>query len=203
MSHTIEFTLDGEPETTTEHQLTPDAILRDFGQKDPTTHYLVELRGHHKESYQAKGDIPIHLHPHAKFVSVFTGATPVSDARGVGLGAFVAGLEVMGYGVTVHDTAARRVSIDYEVETGKEAGKMFKLGFEVPADFPLTPPGGPHVSPRLHAHRQSGGHPQANIHDSAFGADWQYWSRPFPDWNSSKKSVATYMTHIWRLWDTQ
>lgn len=62
--------------------------------------------------------------------------------------------------------------------------KTFRLGFVVGNDFPLTPPSGPHVRARMHPiHPQSDlGHPRGGIHQSEFGSDWQYWSRPFPIW---------------------
>ena len=37
----------------------------------------------------------------------------------------------------------------------------------------------------------------------ALGGEWQYWSRPIQDWGAGKKTVAIYMSHIWRLWDSQ
>jgi hypothetical protein len=42
-----------------------------------------------------------------------------------------------------------RVSFDYDVSAGRFKGKRVKLGFEVPVNFPITPPPGPHVSPRI------------------------------------------------------
>jgi hypothetical protein len=44
---------------------------------------------------------------------------------------------------------------------------------------------------------------QAAPFQQALADAWQYWSRPFTDWANSKKTVATYMSHIWRLWDSQ
>lgn len=73
----IEYTVDGERQTTTEEQLTPTQILRNAG-IDPATCYLVEIRGHHQESYQDKPEVAIHMHPQLKFISVCTGPTPVS-----------------------------------------------------------------------------------------------------------------------------
>ncbi len=75
---TFQFTVDDEPFSTHEHILTPTQILQIAG-IDPATHYLVEIRGNHQESYKDKPNEPIHMHQHAKFVSVFTGSTPVSQ----------------------------------------------------------------------------------------------------------------------------
>lgn len=74
---TFDYTVDGEPEQTTEHQLTPNQILRNAG-FDPANHYLVEIVGATKESFQGKGDDPIHMHENMQFISVYTGPTPVS-----------------------------------------------------------------------------------------------------------------------------
>jgi hypothetical protein len=38
----------------------------------------------------------------------------------------------------------------------------------------------------------------------ALGGQWQYWSRPpGPEWQAGKKTVAAYMSHVWRLWGSQ
>jgi hypothetical protein len=95
-----------------------------------------------------------------------------------------------------HDQVAAdgdRVTLPYEVPIGRHAERIIRLGFAVPADFPLTPPGGPHVSPRL-------GHAAGAVHASpAFGSDWEYWSRPFQGWPSTDRTVRTYMAHVRRV----
>lgn len=73
----FDYTVDDEPQTTTEHTLTPTAILRNAG-IDPATHYLVEIVGNTQKSYKDTPNEPIHMHEHMKFVSVFTGSTAVS-----------------------------------------------------------------------------------------------------------------------------
>lgn len=74
---TFQYTVDDEPQSTFEHNLTPRQILQN-ARIDPATHYLVEIKGQHKESYQNKMDEFIHMHEHMKFVSVYIGPTPVS-----------------------------------------------------------------------------------------------------------------------------
>ncbi len=80
----FEYTVDDEPQSTDQHTLTPNQILTRAG-IDPATHYLVEIVGNTQRSYQGKPDVPIHMHQHMKFVSVFTGPTPVSEdgTRGI------------------------------------------------------------------------------------------------------------------------
>jgi hypothetical protein len=74
----IDYTVDGEPQQTTERTLTPRQILSSAG-IDPQTHYLVEVRSEHDHvSYEGRPDEPIHVHPNQRFVSVSTGPTPVS-----------------------------------------------------------------------------------------------------------------------------
>jgi hypothetical protein len=75
--HTFNYTVDNEPQSTTAHELTPTQILADAG-IDPASHYLVQIEGNHKESYQNTPNIEIHMHEHMKFISVSTGPTPVS-----------------------------------------------------------------------------------------------------------------------------
>lgn len=74
---TFHYTVDGEPQSTTEHTLTPVGILTQAG-IDPSTHYLVELRGNNQISYRDEPDKVIHMHEHMKFISISTEPTPVS-----------------------------------------------------------------------------------------------------------------------------
>jgi hypothetical protein len=73
----ITYTVDGEPQTTNERELTPVQILSNAG-IDAATHYLVQIEGQHKISYQNNPQTEIHMHEHMKFISVSTGPTPVS-----------------------------------------------------------------------------------------------------------------------------
>lgn len=75
--HLIHYTVDGEPQETTSHELTPRQIIKNAG-LNPDERYLVEVKGHHQESLKDKMDVPIHMHEHQKFVTVFTGPVPVS-----------------------------------------------------------------------------------------------------------------------------
>lgn len=71
------YTLDDEPYTTSEHVLTPRQILAKAGLSSDN-YYLVQIKGHEQESYRDKLDQEIHMHNHMKFISIFTGETPVS-----------------------------------------------------------------------------------------------------------------------------
>ena len=123
---------------------------------------------------------------------------------------FMDGLRSVGFQPVKLPDRSDSVVFDYVVESGKFTGKAVRLGFIVPPDFPNTPPTGPHVSPHIHAPCPGGAHPTGGIHhqptfpfQASVGGQWQYWSRPFPGWAEERKTVAVYMSHIWRLWDTQ
>lgn len=74
---TFDYIVDDEPQSTTSHELTANQILSNAG-IDPSNHYLVEIRGKERVSYQDKGNTEIHMHEHMKFVSVSIAPTPVS-----------------------------------------------------------------------------------------------------------------------------
>jgi hypothetical protein len=127
-----------------------------------------------------------------------------------GVEMFLGGLRGLGYAPTTLPKNPDHVLIDYEVESGKFAGTKLKLGFVVPADFPVNPPSGIHVSSLIHPTQSGGAHPTGGVHrdqalpfQQALSGQWQYWSRPPADWAVSKKTVAAYMSHVWRLWDSQ
>jgi hypothetical protein len=75
--HRITFTVDGEEHVTSEKELTPNQIMAIAG-IDAGSHYLVEIRGRHRESFEDRGDELIRLKDGMKFISVATGPTPVS-----------------------------------------------------------------------------------------------------------------------------
>ena len=96
----------------------------------------------------------------------------------------------------------------YRVEVGKYEGLEVDIGIVVPADFPLSPPSGPHVHKLIHENRPDGPHPAGHIHPSSkhskhFGSGWQYWSRPHPNWTSGAKNSVRYIEHVRALWETQ
>lgn len=204
----IRIFVDGEEITTTERELTANEIIRNLGKKDPATNYLVEIEGNRKISFQGKGNEEIKLHDNQHFQIVSTGPTPVSFATGPVT--FAEGLRAMGYDPQPLPGRLDYLVFNYPVEVGKRAGQTVRLGIVVPQDFPNTPPSGPHVSP--HIHPISGGngqpHPTGGVHpspefDQGAGGQWQYWSRPIQNWGQIKRTVAAYMSHVWRLWETQ
>jgi hypothetical protein len=110
---------------------------------------------------------------------------------------FARQLEEIGIGPSHVDGA--RVRFAYTIEVGRFAGQEVTLAFEVPENFPLTPPSGPHVSPRLLPLNPSANtHPQ-KVLESNFGPEFEYWSRPYTDWGKDGRTVRTYFAFIRHL----
>ncbi len=74
----IHFSVDGEHYETTKGNLTPNEIIREFAELDPAMHYLVQIQGHERNSFEGKGDEPIQMHNGMRFQVISTGPTPVS-----------------------------------------------------------------------------------------------------------------------------
>jgi hypothetical protein len=204
--------VDGEPYEAPRQVMTPNEIIRGATNKDPANHYLVQITRHERISYKDNGDEPIRLRKGMKFQVICTGPMPVSDPQHqTGVHAFMNGLRRLGYVPALLKGEANHIVFDYLVQSGPHAGKTFRHGFVIPADFPMNAPTGPYVSPEVHPiNPQQGPHPtfgvhkdQAKVFEQAAGGSWQYWSRPFPGWQDSKRSVATYLSHVWKLWDSQ
>lgn len=81
------------------------------------------------------------------------------------------------------------VSFLYRVPIGAYAGEEVRVSLQAP-DWPLNPPGGPHITPRIQ-------HPGDNAHHgSPLGANSIYWSRPHPRWADTTRSVEEYLAHL-------
>ena len=74
---TIQITIDGEDFEVDDRDTTPRELLVLAG-LDPTTTYLIELRGDHQEPLQEQLDEPLKLHPHMRFISADVGPAPVA-----------------------------------------------------------------------------------------------------------------------------
>lgn len=116
---------------------------------------------------------------------------------------FIDQLRDLGY--AAEEQGENRVVFTYVIPVGKFAGRELCLGFEIADDFPLHPPGGPHWSQQLLETHPSNDlpHPKGGVHSSAFGSEWQYWSRPFPGWGATARTAKAYMAHIRHLLETQ
>ena len=208
--HPIIIEVDGEPYEAPSRTMTPNEIIEKAAKRDPKTNYLSQIAPH-EVSYKDKGDIPIRLHNGESFLVMSIGPMPVSDPQvRVGVGVFIEGLQNLGYAPKQVEGHPECVVIDYLVDKGRYKGTKVRLGFVVPADFPIQAPTGPHVSPEIHPIKADGDHPSGHVHkthsasfDEKAGGSWQYWSRPYVNWPQSKRNVAAYMSHIAQLWATQ
>lgn len=204
--------VDGEKYFPPSKDMTPRDIISGATDLDVNQHYLVQVRGNQQTSYQGQPEQIIHLEKGMKFLVLFEGAMTVSDAQFpvVGTKCFTDGLTELGYAVRSLPDHPDMVYFEYEVPVGCFAGETVMLGFQVPPDFPITAPSGPHTSPCLRPSDQPGEHPNGGRHTSqaqpfanALGGNWQYWSRPFNEWNNSNRTVKAYMSFIAKLWATQ
>jgi hypothetical protein len=79
-THVINFTVNDEPYSTTEKELTPIKIMQMAG-IDPDQNYLVEIINKKQESYKDEPNKIIHIHDGMEFIANFMGPKPVSDRR--------------------------------------------------------------------------------------------------------------------------
>ncbi|TDB38238.1 MAG: hypothetical protein D9V44_09445 [Actinobacteria bacterium] len=97
------------------------------------------------------------------------------------------------------------VAFDYTILIGPLSGRQIRLGFQNPDQFPLNPPGGPCVSPRLLPLKTGNTPPLEGIHaispEIDPGGVWEYWSRPFQGWESTSRKATDYLAHVNALFD--
>lgn len=115
---------------------------------------------------------------------------------------FINQLQALGF--KVQELVNNFITFEYEIPIGKFSGQVVSIAFQFDNGFPMNPPaGGPHFKPLLLPKTGGGGaHPFGAIHDSPLGHEWEYWSRPFKDWNKTDKSARAYMAHIRNLLTT-
>jgi hypothetical protein len=119
------------------------------------------------------------------------------------LGDLIRELHELAY--TPRDLGNGFIEFEYDIELGPLAGQVVKIALQPPPDWPVTPPSGPRVSPRLLPINPDGqlGHPLGGVHEAPeLGPDWEYWSRPCNHWAQTDRTAAAYMSHIRRLFDT-
>lgn len=201
----ISISIDGEEYLIADRTMTPNQLLA-LATLTAAEHYLIEVKNKKQVSFEGRGDETIRIQKGDTFVSVFTGPTTVSELpQQFGVVNFKSGLATLGY--VVVDLGDGNLTFEYVVEAGRFKGQVVTLGFKVPPDFPVTPPSGPHVKPHIHSMRGDGLHPSGGVHPSSGHSglpdDFQYWSRPYPGWNESRKSVADYLAFVRHLWATQ
>src|SRR6266542_4565076 len=102
---------------------------------------------------------------------------------------FKEGLAALGYSPELIDQD--KIFIPYAIAEGRFAGCQIKLGFQVPPDFEMTPPGGPHISQQL-IPITTNVQDHSKAASSPFGPEWQYLSRPFTEQWARKRTVKRY-----------
>ena len=134
--------VDGEKFFPPSDVLTPVEIIKLATDLEPSQHYLVQMQANDQISYQGKPEQEINLTKGMKFLVIFDGAMTVSDVHRslTGASAFTAGLEILGIEAKTLSSDKNFVYFDYDVPVGCFVGTKVKLGFQIPVDFPVTPP---------------------------------------------------------------
>ena len=79
MQELFTISIDGEAYKAPEKTMTANEILS-LGDLATDEHYLVQIKRNDKISFKGKGDEKIDLYEGAKFISIYTGVTPVSNS---------------------------------------------------------------------------------------------------------------------------
>jgi hypothetical protein len=115
-------------------------------------------------------------------------------------------LENLGYEVITYPSANGEVQdfigFLFQVPLGRFRGQKIEVAINAP-QFPDIPPSGPYIKPHILPITGSmGSHPFGGIHAWAKPEDeFQYWSRPFSDWDSTDKDMRTYLAFLRTLLD--
>lgn len=94
------------------------------------------------------------------------------------------------------------IGFKYKIPIGKFRNQEIVIALNAP-QFPNVPPSGPYIKPFLLPINTSiRVAPLGGIHRrNKPTADFQYWSRPFPNWNGSEKSMKSYLAFLRTLFD--
>lgn len=93
------------------------------------------------------------------------------------------------------------VAFPFKIPHGRFKGMEVHVALQGP-QFPNIPPSGPYVKPHLLPHQPGGVHPTGGIHNrNKPNREWQYWSRPFTGWETTDKSIRTYLAFIRTIFD--
>lgn len=120
----------------------------------------------------------------------------------IGLGELQRQLDELGYLSSI--ISNQFVVFKFKVPTGRFKDKEIEIALEAP-QFPLNPPSGPYIKPHLLPITGGGGvHPTGGIHQRNIPTtEFQYWSRPFQNWNNTEKNAKEYLAFIRTLFDFQ
>ncbi len=196
----IPYLLDDEYYSTYECLVTPSQLLKANG-IDSEKFYLVQIDGHREINYKKDNDHEISLRPNMKFITCKKSATTVSFITTTGVANMEKELQELGYNPT--KPRADMVAFEFEVPLGRFKGRTIQIALQAPK-FPQIPPSGPYIKPCLLPAKNGGTHPSGGILNRNIpNNQWQYWSRPFKDWNETDKSMKTYVAFLRTLFDFQ
>jgi hypothetical protein len=118
----------------------------------------------------------------------------------IGLNVLQQQLEELGYSTKIEEGGF--IVFKFVVPIGKFKDNEIEIGLQAP-QFPLNPPSGPYIKPHLLPISGGGGsHPYGGIHQRNLPtSEFQYWSRPFTNWNNSSKNAKEYLAFIRTLFD--
>jgi hypothetical protein len=115
--------------------------------------------------------------------------------------AFATELKALGFNAA--DLGENRLAFKYVIGEGRFKDQAITIGLEVPPDFNVTCPTGPHISPRLIPINTGALGNDRAAESPNFGAEWQYLSRPFGEqqmgWGRTNRTVKAYLRHIKRI----
>ncbi|MFI5451359.1 hypothetical protein ACHMWN_04305 [Pedobacter sp. UC225_61] len=109
-------------------------------------------------------------------------------------------LEKLGYETIAY--TADFIGFKFIIPLGRFKGQEIEVAINAP-QFPSIPPSGPHIKPQLLPITGGGGtHPFGGVHARELpNSDFQYWSRPFADWENTDKDMKTYIAFLRTLLD--
>ncbi|MDP2338925.1 MAG: E2/UBC family protein [Bacteroidota bacterium] len=95
------------------------------------------------------------------------------------------------------------IGFQFKVPHGKFCGQQVEIALQAP-QFPVAPPSGIFIKPRLLPARAGNQHPYDGITDQVQPTDeFQYWSRSFNSWGTmdEPKHMEVYLAFIRTLFD--
>ena|ERR1700722_4712122 len=93
------------------------------------------------------------------------------------------------------------VSFRFKIPHGKFRGQEVNIALHAP-NYPDIPPAGPHIKPFLLPFKDGTDFPYDGIHQRNLPTDeYQYWSRPFKDWDKTEKNMRVYLAFLRTIFD--
>ena len=109
-------------------------------------------------------------------------------------------LEELGYKIVRYPHEF--VGFLFTIPHGRFRNQQVEIALQSP-DFPDIPPPGPYIKPFLLPIKPAAGdHPYCGVHDRKLPTEeFQYWSRTFPEWDLTDRTMRTYLAFLRKLFD--